>query len=267
MSEPKEIRYFNRYMIPAGKLKGLINSNFDKDLTWYLRRFSHARESDLRGEYSPVYLSDIDAPAAIKASFPEIKLIVCLRNPVDYAFSLYKLLKGNAVIENISFEAAIKQDSVYIDSGRFSKHLERYLQFFDQQQILLLIFEELIADPHAGFRGLFEFLGVDSSAITDFSSFDKNPSTKRRSERLHKLAFRLSQALVNLHLSNLLVYLRGFGIHRFFQLINKTPAAASASVTCGIKSGNGLTGLPKTAPCSWNLKKSGCSLISDLKNV
>lgn len=224
ISEPKEVRYFNRHEVQAGKLKGKINPNFDQDLSWYMRRFSHAKPGQLLGEISPVYLSDNEAPEAIKANFPDIKLIVCLRNPVDRAFSLYNLHRGNSLIDDISFETALEQERVYVETGMYAEHLERYLQHFNRNQILLLIFEEFIANPDKGFAQIHDFLGVDTNVNNDFSSFDTNASAKRRSTKLHKFAFRLSQWLINVRLSVVLTTLRSIGAHKLFRSINAAPA-------------------------------------------
>ena len=147
ISEPKEVRYFNRNEMPVGRLKGNLNSNFDQDISWYLKRFSHAKNGQLCGEISPVYLSDESAPAAIKAQYPDVKLIVCLRHPVNQAFSFYKLHRGNSIIKPISFEQALEQEPVYIETSLYGKHLARYLEHFDKDKILFLVFEELIAEP------------------------------------------------------------------------------------------------------------------------
>ena len=161
ISEPKEVRYFNREEKQFGRLKGNKNSNFDKDISWYLQRFSHAKEGQFCGEFSPIYLSDQTAPSAIKAQFPDVKLIVCLRNPEDRAYSFYKLLSGNSVIEPMSFEQALEKESVYVEAGLYAKNLARYLEYFDRDKILFLVFEEVISEPAREINRIFEFLGVD----------------------------------------------------------------------------------------------------------
>jgi len=60
----------------------------------------------LSGEASPPYLSSHMAPARVRASLPDAKLIAILRNPVDRAYSRYNasLRNGN---ESLPFEDAI----------------------------------------------------------------------------------------------------------------------------------------------------------------
>jgi hypothetical protein len=223
ISEPKEVRYFNRMEMQVGRLKGNVNPNFDQDISWYLKRFSHAKPGQLLGEISPVYLSDEQAPAAIKARYPDVKLIVCLRNPVDRAYSFYRLHHGNRIINDMSFEEALDKEDVYVRTGMYGEHLARYLEHFDRNQVLFLVFEELIAEPERELNKVFEFLGGEPPADLDPSKFHTNESAKRRSNRLHKTAFQVSQWLIEHGFSKVLELLRAVGIHKLFNRINAAP--------------------------------------------
>lgn len=223
ISEPKEVRYFNRMEMQVGKLKGNVNANFDQDIAWYLKRFSHAKPGQLLGEISPVYLSDEQAPAAIKARYPNVKLIVCLRNPVDRAYSFYKLHRGNRIIDEMSFEEALEREDVYVRTGMYGEHLARYLEHFDRDQILFLVFEELIAEPAHELGRIFEFLELETPPDLDPSKYHTNESAKRRSNKLHKAAFRFSQWLIEHGFSRVLGLLRAMGIHKLFNRINAAP--------------------------------------------
>ena len=55
-------------------------------------------------------------------------------------------------------------------------------------------FEELIADPAAQLGRIFRFLGLEPPADLDPSKYHTNESAKRRSNRLHKAAFKFSLA-------------------------------------------------------------------------
>ena len=210
--------------MPVGKLKGQLNRNFDKGIDWYMQRFSHAKAGQLRGEISPVYLSDPDAPQAIREQFPQARLLVCLRNPVDRAYSFYKLHRGNSIIPEMSFEEALERENVYVDTGMYGAHMERYLASFDRSQILILIFEELIARPEDQLNQVFDFLEVSRPANLDPSKYHTNESAKRRSNTLHKFAFKTSQWLVEHNMSRLLELARAAGAHSLFNKINAAPA-------------------------------------------
>lgn len=226
ISEPKEVRFFNRYEMPVGRLRQKKNKNFDNDMDWYLQRFRHAKKGQIRGEFSPVYLADEHAAARLHETLPNAKLIACLRNPVARAFSLYRLHLGNGQIPDISFEEALAREPVYVETGMYGAQLERFLEFYDRSQIHLMIFEELIRDADAEFKRLFSFLGADPDVGIDYGSFHTNHSAKRRSKKLHRAAFRTSQWMIDHGFSSVLTMLRSAGAHTLFNKINGAPPEA-----------------------------------------
>lgn len=226
ISEPKEIRYFNRYEMPVAHLRDKKNKNFDKSMDWYLQRFRHAKDGQVCGEFSPIYLADAHAPARLHETLPDTRLIACLRNPVARAFSLYRLHVGNGQLPGISFEEALEREPVYVDTGMYAAQLQRFLEFFDREQLHVMIFEELIRDTDTEFKRLFNFLDVEADVSIDYSSFHTNESAKRRSKKLHRAAFRTSQWLIDHGFSSVMTVLRSAGAHRLFNRINAAPPQA-----------------------------------------
>ena len=79
------------YMSPLKEPHFFSHSNPQSDTVVkhqdaYLRLFDAARGEKLRGEASPAYLADPDAPARIKDASPEAKIVAVLREPVSRAF-------------------------------------------------------------------------------------------------------------------------------------------------------------------------------------
>ena len=80
----KEIHYFD--------------NNYDKGLTWYSKKFPSIRKGiEITGEASPYYIFHPHAVNRISKDFPNVKLIVLLRNPIERAYSHYcmAIKKGN----------------------------------------------------------------------------------------------------------------------------------------------------------------------------
>jgi len=227
LSEPKEVRYFNRYLVPVGKDKGKFNRNHDKTIEWYGRHFSHARKGQVKGEISPVYLFDEAAPASIKKLFPDIKLIVCLRNPVKRAYSSYRLHRGMSIIDDISFEQAVEQEAVYVDMGLYAKQLKRYLEYFSKEQLLVIIFEDLIRQPDEEFKRIFRFLGVSDIEGIVYSGRGTNESSAMRSRGIHKAAFKFTRFMVNARMGFIIDWLRRLGVHAFVTRMNSPPSTCA----------------------------------------
>lgn len=141
--------------------KGLyyFDQHYARGRSWYLAQFADAAGKPAVGEISHSYLSSPAAPERIAAVNPGMRLLVCLREPVDRAFSDYLDLVKNGQFTG-SFAAAIDRFPRLLDRGRYATHLERYFARFPAQQLLVRLFDDLRADPQAYADDVFGFLGV-----------------------------------------------------------------------------------------------------------
>lgn len=152
---------------------------FRRGVGWYIENyFAGADERKLWGEVSPHYMQYRCAAARIHAAFPDIKLIAILRNPIDRAYSHYRMSVRRGE-ETRPFEQVISDrensplsvpeteigdDSPYIlGFGFYGRVLENYLRYFDREQVLILFQEDLLGKPEETVRRLFAFLEVDDS--------------------------------------------------------------------------------------------------------
>ncbi|MEL6439876.1 MAG: tetratricopeptide repeat protein [Cyanobacteria bacterium J06621_8] len=76
---------------PHRKEINFFNFNYDHGISWYLAHFPTItdRQDYLTGEASPFYIYHAQAANRIRHLFPDIKLIIMLRNPVERTISEY----------------------------------------------------------------------------------------------------------------------------------------------------------------------------------
>jgi hypothetical protein len=141
--------------------KGLyyFDQHFDQGRQWYLDQFAGAGEASAVGEISHSYLSSPEAAARIAEFNPRMRLLVCLREPVDRAFSDYLDLVKNGQFDG-SFTTALDRFPRLLDRGRYATHLQRYLDRFPAEQLLVSLFDDLRQDPQGYADEVFDFLGV-----------------------------------------------------------------------------------------------------------
>lgn len=148
-----------------------------KDLQEYLNLFGGVPESKVAGEASTAYLYLRSAAEEIKEFQSGAKIIIVLRNPVERAYSQYwhHVRNGldNTFEEELEseekriregwrgFRPGLVPPAYYIESGRYSKHVEHYMKTFGRERVRVYLFEDLVGDPQAVCRDTFEFLGVD----------------------------------------------------------------------------------------------------------
>ncbi|EKD32652.1 MAG: sulfotransferase [uncultured bacterium] len=155
--------------MPPDKELHFFSRNYEKGIEWYLNHFKLRGSNQICGEISPTYMHSIDAPDRIFNYNKKIKLIVSLRNPVDRALSAYKYAKQIGEIKpSTSFETALNQDPAYIEYGLYGKQLERYLNFFDKSQILIVLYDDIKKDPAAFMRKIYHFIGVEENFRSRF---------------------------------------------------------------------------------------------------
>ena len=193
------------YLPPQKEVEFFVNDAvYSKGVDWYLDvHFSDVDERKLRGEVCPAYMGYRSAPARIHAEFPEIKLIAILRNPVDRAYSHYRMAvrRGTEtrpfreVIEAQKNEGIVapetkstgQDDSPFVLSfSLYGKTLDRYLKYFEREQILILFQEDLDSNPRESVARLFSFLGVDDSYEPDNLGREYHVGGIKRFPRLGK---------------------------------------------------------------------------------
>lgn len=153
MAREKELHFF------------LFLKQYNKGLGYLASQFPHCKEEQKRGEWSVDYLYSAEAAERIKKHNQDIKILVCLRNPVERAHSHYLLQHYSAAISPmVDFPAALKADRYgYLMRGKYAKHLRKYFEIFPRKNIRILIYEEFVANPDREIRNLYEFLGVNPS--------------------------------------------------------------------------------------------------------
>ena len=184
--------------------KGLyyFDQHLDRGEDWYLRHFAAATDEVARGEISHSYLSSPGAPDAIAAMNPRMRLLACLREPVDRAFSDYLDLVKNGQHDG-SFEQALERFPRLVDRGRYATHLQRYVDRFGAEQLHVSLFDDLRADPQAYADGVFGFLGVDRLELLASALQRRMPAGRMRNPAAAAAAKRASRLVLRLGLGRL----------------------------------------------------------------
>lgn len=173
----KEIQYFTRFA--------------DRDLSWYEHFFKDqaAARTKWRGEITPGYLRGYEAPKRIASLQSVEKLILTLRNPIDRAWSHYRWhlrVSGEEIPFERFYNGAAVLRKLAIENGQYHRFIQAYLQYFERDQLLLLVFEELVQEPQQAFAALAEFFEVDPAGFQPQKAV--NQSNLPRNRQLFSLA-------------------------------------------------------------------------------
>jgi hypothetical protein len=163
--------YANLVKHPQACDRNLKELNYFSDLydehplTWYESQFGGCSEGRIKGEFSVTYLAHPLAATRLKRHFPDVKILAIVRNPIQRTFSnyLHSLRKGD-LSANVPFSTYIESEENLLPA-RYSDHFGSWYDTFDRDKILVLVLEEFIRNPEAGYRNIFSFLGVEPSFL------------------------------------------------------------------------------------------------------
>jgi len=142
----KEVYYFADTILR--RMAGPELRCFERGETWYHEQFPAAAGAiSCRGEFCPAYLYSEEAAARIAAYKPDIKLLLCLRPPVEMIYSWY-WYNRNAVMASLpdSFEEMMENPFLR-DLGCFARHLSPWLDRFAAKNILVVQLDAIRRDP------------------------------------------------------------------------------------------------------------------------
>jgi hypothetical protein len=185
---------------PPWKEVSFFDRQFWRGAAWYRGNFPNrlylrgvrARNGvePVVGEASPSYLFHPLAPERAAALLPGARLIALVRNPVDRALSHYhhEVALGR---EPLPFEQALEREDermegelerladpryfshawwnfTYLSRGRYAEQLERWLEFFPRERLLVLPSEDLLERPRETYGEVLEFLGAPPHQLESY---------------------------------------------------------------------------------------------------
>jgi len=176
-----------------------------RDEQEYLRIFAGSSSELLVGESSPRYLYSKVAAQLIQEFNSSAKIIIILRNPVDFLHSLHTRFLATEK-ENIKdFEVALASESerrigygipsgvicpsflYYSEWVKYYDHVKKFYDLFENDNIKILIYEDFKEDNKKIYLEVLEFLNLDAISLPEFREINRNRVP--RFKALNKLAF------------------------------------------------------------------------------
>lgn len=183
MSSIKEVHYYDL--------------EYARGQLWYRSHFPLRSEvgAGMRvGEASPYYIIHPHAPRRIHQDRPDARLIFLLRNPTQRAISHYhhelkhrsetlpmleafereeERIAGEwkRLVEDETYSSPVHRSFSYKQRGVYADQIERFLPYFDRDQMLIMDSERLFSDSEGALREVCSFLGVGA----DFEGLDLTP--------------------------------------------------------------------------------------------
>lgn len=188
VSTPKELHFFDSA------------ATYARGLDWYADHFDPTPSTVAIGEATPCFqtidLPEDDAderrdlvPQRVRDSVPDARLVLLLRDPVERAVSAYYHFLRKRAWPGWPSLADVGDSRGIVSGGFYDVHLERWLEVFDPEQLLVFVYEEAFRDDAAKrsmVERTFAHIGVDPS-------FEPQPSAERLNARMSHFELRTNQ--------------------------------------------------------------------------
>lgn len=151
---------------------------------------SQYKEEDIAGklvgEIEPAYRGH--AEDVYRYFGGDLKLIFCVRNPVDTLYSYFKMEMRNEIFmlgskssgaeimdgfERITPEVFDRWAMKYKYRGLYPEHIRSYLEYYPAEQMKIIVSEELYADTYNGMEELQNFLGIPEADKIKYREFPR----------------------------------------------------------------------------------------------
>jgi hypothetical protein len=209
-------------------IKGVhyYDTQYERGLTWYRSHFPlevgdrHLVRPNVRpaicGEASPYYLFHPLAAERLAHDYPDVRVIVTLRDPVERAYSHFKERTHHGG-ETLSFEEALEaepdrllgeaerivagkgyvsaehENHSYLAQGRYLDMLPRWFKFFPRDQIHVALSEEFYAEPDRHVNEVWKFLGLPPRRLQNRTRYNYLPARGMAPETRRRLRESLAE--------------------------------------------------------------------------
>ncbi|MXO85126.1 hypothetical protein GRI38_03680 [Altererythrobacter aurantiacus] len=164
----------------------------------YESLFANKAEHQVAGEGSTYYLHLAERVAPLMAADnPDLKLIFCVRDPVErarshynYAFSRMGPYMPNGAGRPMPFAEFVRDETMF-EMGNYAKHLETYFDTFGRDNVLIVLFTDIRKNLSDTLSRICRHIGVDPQ-------FDyRKPETTNRTKypKYHRTIRQFDRAL------------------------------------------------------------------------
>ncbi|KAB1192752.1 hypothetical protein GJR96_04570 [Haloferax sp. MBLA0076] len=148
--------------MPDNDNVGFFDTYYHRGDNWYQKQFDEYDGEKVIGEESPGYIKHPLAPQRAADLIPDAKIVLCVRNPMDRAYSQWWHAQKNWT--NTPFEYTMNYhaaNSAIIVPGFYDYHISRWEEYYPSDQIKIVFFDDFTSDNKSFIQDIYGFLDVD----------------------------------------------------------------------------------------------------------
>jgi len=205
--------------LPEGRKEtDFFKRNFERGIDWYAAYFRNCAPDLPCGEICPTYFALEESRRRIASLLPKCRIIITLRDPVDRAYSYYRLLHRHAWVKT-GFEEAVMRRKDIREESRYAVHIRAWQETFGADRVHVCFYDDLKAQPQAYLDAITDFIGIPSIPVADSPIAEERVNAVTEAPRNREFARRARQLhlwLEDNKFNRALGILTDLGVWRFF---------------------------------------------------
>ena len=200
MSEPKEPMFFCTDMHKESDVWYKKANHFPyRTESQFMSLFSSWKDQKVAGESTTQYLDSKDAAENIHRFNPDAKIVIMLREPVDYLYSLHGQYLYEMEEDIDDFKMALEAEDDrrqgkrvpprikcpswlwYSETVKYAEQIKRYIDVFPRENVKIILFDDFQKDNKQVYLDVVRFLDVDDSFIPEFEKVNAHRTVRFRS--------------------------------------------------------------------------------------
>jgi hypothetical protein len=161
--------------------------NYAMGMAWYREFFRGYPSGMLLGEVDPNYFGEEVVRERIAKDIPRAKIIVTLRDPVERAYSSYRVMRRD-VWTRVSFEETVANNRIIHESSRYAHHLMNWQRGFGTDRVLACLYDDLEQSPQRFLDAICDFIGAKRIKVEGSAIASERVNTVTHAPRSRKLA-------------------------------------------------------------------------------
>ena len=202
--------------LPAGvKETFFFDRHMDKGLGWYEAHFDHfdATKHVATCEVAPSYLHGDDLPATTHKTLGAVPTVIIHRDPVARSWSHFLHMRRKGYTRGDIYAAVAEFPSI-VDASRTSKHATRWASAMGSDNVHVIDFDALEADPNVFATQICNILNLPLILPEAQRMAASNVSGVSRSYFVSQVSRKISEVLRRNRLHGLVNFAKSLGLHK-----------------------------------------------------
>ncbi|MFB4167267.1 sulfotransferase domain-containing protein [Virgibacillus sp. JSM 102003] len=173
-------KYAENFTPPIKKELYFFSEKYHKGYSWYKSWFPlKLQNGHITGEATPDYLFYHKCAKRVYEKYPNMKMVVLLRNPIDRAYSQYNFQRNSNktnAYNPLTFKDALNEElniknipeefdfyykyRSYLKRGHYYEQIKEWIHYFPENQILFIESDSFYKETEYYLKEVFSFLNL-----------------------------------------------------------------------------------------------------------